>query len=255
MKRVVVGLALVAGILLSTAELAGADPVAAEVEFIERINRLRMDKGLAPLAVDGELTAVARAWSRRMADEQELYHNPELSKQVHDWRLIGENVGVGQEAESLHRAFVDSPAHYENLVEARFTHIGVGVVEIDGTMWVTENFKQPRQRPAAASAPKPTPRPVSRTVAPRPVRRPSVPVTARYLPTPTTMAPAPVPTSTTTVPPPPVSPSPPAEVGGRTYDRASVTPVPMGMLRGGAAALLWLVATRVLRHLRRPAWL
>lgn len=199
MSRFVVFVAIVGALIMSpAARPAAADPASAEAEFVQRINALRADKGLAPLGVDPELTAIARRWSARMADDGELSHNPNLGNEARDWRMLGENVGVGPTVESIHRAFVNSPRHYENLVEPAFTLIGVGVVERDGQIWVTQDFKQPRAA-RAAPAPAPAPRPAP-AAAPAHAPRPPRPAPVRA----TRAAPAPAPTAPpTTVPAPP----------------------------------------------------
>jgi uncharacterized protein YkwD len=61
------------------------------------------------------------------------------------WRVLGENVGVSAATSDpllgLHDAFVSSPDHLRNLLEPRFSHMGVGVaVGPDGRVWVAEVF-------------------------------------------------------------------------------------------------------------------
>jgi hypothetical protein len=131
---------------------AQADPAAAEAEFVSRINDLRASKGLGRLTVDPELVRVARAWAEKMAAADEISHNPNLAKEVSaDWQKLGENVGVGMTVARLHDAFVKSPAHYRNLVDPDFTHIGVAVVVgRDGALFTTHQFM--KLRPAAAAA-------------------------------------------------------------------------------------------------------
>lgn len=130
---------------------AQADPAAAEAEFVARINDLRASKGLGRLTVDPELVRVARAWAEKMAAADEISHNPNLAKEVSaDWQKLGENVGVGMTVARLHDAFVKSPAHYRNLVDPDFTHIGVAVVVgRDGALFTTHQFM--KLRPAAAA--------------------------------------------------------------------------------------------------------
>jgi hypothetical protein len=129
-----------------------ADVGAAEADFVGRINELRRGKGLRELTVHGELTDVARRWAEKMASVDEISHNPNLAKQVAaDWQKLGENVGVGMTVAKLHDAFVRSPAHYRNLVDPDFTHVGVAVViGRDGALFTTHQFM--KLRPGAAAA-------------------------------------------------------------------------------------------------------
>ena len=147
---------------------AGADTVDPGVEaaFVAKINALRASKGLGPLAVHGELVGIARNWAQSMANAGQISHNPNFPNQVTaDWRKLGENVGRGGDVDSLFQAFVNSPAHYANLVDGAFNQVGVGViVKTDGTIFTSHQFMQ---LGAAGSAPAPAPAPKA-TAAPKP---------------------------------------------------------------------------------------
>ncbi len=124
-----------------------------EAEFVERINALRADHGLAGLKTHPELVDKARDWSRTMAEAGDIWHS-ELSDGVTvDWRRLGENVGRGGSVEALHQAFVDSPGHFENLVDAGFQHVGLGVtVNGDGTIYVSEVFMERAPQPSSGAS-------------------------------------------------------------------------------------------------------
>jgi uncharacterized protein YkwD len=138
----------------SPAGAEGADTTAIEQDFIARINGLRASQGLGQLANDSaQLTDVARSWASSMADAGSISHRPNLVDVApSNWQKIGENVGVGSDAGTLHAAFVASPGHYKNLVDPGFTTVSVGVVVRDGRIFVTENFMSTRGG-AAPSAP------------------------------------------------------------------------------------------------------
>ena len=174
----------------SPAELT-ADP-GTEAQFISRINSLRASKGLSQLQPHAELTGVARRWTDRMVAAGQISHNPNLGSQVGgNWSKLGENVGVGCCVDELMRAFINSPAHYANLVDPAWTHVGVGVTfSGDGRLYTTHNFMALR---GGASTPPPPP-------------PPSQPRTTTTTAAPATTAPPP-PTTTTTAPPPPPEPS------------------------------------------------
>jgi uncharacterized protein YkwD len=165
-----------------------------ESQFVSRINSLRASKGLRQLQVSGELVGVARAWTDRMVSAGQISHNPNLGSQVSgNWQKLGENVGVGYDVDGLMRAFINSPAHYRNLVDPDWTHVGVGVSHAgDGRIYTTHNFMQ---LSGGGGAPPPPPAP-----SPSPTPAPTAP--------PTTAPPAPPPTTTTTAPPPPPEPKP-----------------------------------------------
>ena len=220
---------------LALSLFAFARPAAAsgnEDYFVAKINDIRSSRGLASLAVDGQLTAVARSWSQHMADDGTLAHNPNLGSQVSGWRTLGENVGTGPSDESIEAAFENSPHHFENMVDPSYNYIGVGVVQdSSGTYWVTEDFKQstnaPRPAPAPAApkpaapkpaAPKPAPKPAS---APRPAPAPvhAAPVHAV---TAAPSAPVTTPVATTAPSAPPVTA--PLAVLGSSTERPAPAP-------------------------------
>jgi uncharacterized protein YkwD len=154
--------ALAAALLLTIAgpavPPAGAAEPGIEADFVSGLNRVRADAGLPPLEVHGELVAVARGWADTMASAGEIWHNPNVGSQVGaPWVLLGENVGVGYDVPTLVQAFVDSAAHYRNIVDPRFDWVGVGVTwGPDGRMFTAHVFMD-LGAPAPVSAPAPAP--------------------------------------------------------------------------------------------------
>jgi hypothetical protein len=226
MRKVVLGLILALGVLSVFPAVANADTVSDEAAFVAKINDLRASKGLAPLQVNANLVAKARAWSAGMAAAGKIWHSTLSDGVTEDWRKLGENVGMGGSVDGLHTAFVNSPHHYENLVDPAFTHVGIGVVMSGNTIFVTEVFMQlmpaklpvvnlPLTSPTTAApatttttakpAPKPQPtvKPVTTAV------KPAAPSTTTSTTTTTTTAPAPAAAAEVHSPvDPPRSPSP-----------------------------------------------
>jgi hypothetical protein len=138
--------ALVLGLLL--APLASVTPAALadsgmEAQAVSQINAERTSRGLPALSTSGDLTSVARSWSATMADQNKLYHNPNLGSQVSGWQKVGENVGRGPSVGAIHSGFMASDGHRKNILDPAYTQVGVGVVVKDGTVWVTQVFRQP----------------------------------------------------------------------------------------------------------------
>ena len=169
----------VAATLLLVAVLGGAGgwvrPVharspGAEADFVDRINSARAGRGLAPLATHADVADVARRWSGRMRSDNRLSHNPNLANEVNvDWEKLAENVGVGPDVNTIHQAFMNSSAHRTNILDAAFTHVGVGVViGDDGKLWVTEVFVRIKSSTTRTTAPPPPPSAPRTTVAPAP---------------------------------------------------------------------------------------
>jgi hypothetical protein len=124
-----------------------------EAQFVARINAFREDHGLQPLAVDAQLTMVARNWSAQMAQAQHSSHNPELEAEDGPAAKLGENAGNGESVDWLERSFEQSPEHEKNLLDPDFRLLGVGVVDTPGEVWVTQDFKQPQGDAGSATAP------------------------------------------------------------------------------------------------------
>ncbi len=177
------------------------DVVADEQVFVADANAARAALGLAPLVVDGRLTASARQWSSRMAAAGSISHDQNLAAGAgQPWTSLGENVGTGPSAAPVSAALLASPGHHANIVNAAFTKVGVGVVWTkDGlgrdVLWVTERFlgysPTVTTAPAAPSTPS----------APSPAAPASTTPPATASPTPTTAPVATLPTTTPTTAP------------------------------------------------------
>lgn len=136
----------------------------AEQQFIDLINADRRGAGLQALTPVSDVRTVALNWSRTMASERRMYHNPNYSRQFCCWRRAAENVGwttvsnmddpatVAAAVKRLHKAFMESPGHRANLMHPDHDQIGLAIelradscpdgVGIRDCMWVTQNFRQ-----------------------------------------------------------------------------------------------------------------
>jgi cell division septation protein DedD len=128
--------------LVAQAPAAHADTGSEEALFLSLTNSLRAGKGLGSLAPDGSLTSIARSWSSHMAAAGAISHNPSLTSQVTaPWQELGENVGTGGDVQTIQTAFINSPHHYENLVNPDYNYVGIGVVHGgNGAIYVTVDF-------------------------------------------------------------------------------------------------------------------
>lgn len=144
-----IALALTTLALTLTAVLTGALTAApagastTEDSLTARLNGARSDQGLPSLATRRDLVAVARAQATRMADSGTLFHNPNLTTDVTNWRWVGENVGYGPDALTVHVAFMQSAPHRANILDRDYTEVGIGAVVVDGRVWVAEVFRRP----------------------------------------------------------------------------------------------------------------
>lgn len=158
-----VGVGLVAGFGLGAATAASDDAAA----FVSAINSSRASlAGVPALTPAADLDDVAARHAAEMVERGAIFHNPSLGQQVTGWEVVGENVGVGPDVATLHQAFLDSPGHRANLLDSRFTEVGIGVVTSGDRLWVVEVFRKPATTVAAAPAPAPAPSAPAQVAAP-----------------------------------------------------------------------------------------
>lgn len=164
MRRFVAVAVLIAAMLaLAPATTTSAADLGAEAAFTTAINNLRASKGVAPLGTHPVLTAKAEAWAAQMAATNNLSHSNLPDGINVSWTKLGENVGVGGDVGTLFQAFVNSPHHYENLVDPTFQWVGLGVAYGFGRMWVAQEFM------TGAAPPPPPPPPPTRATAANPL--------------------------------------------------------------------------------------
>jgi uncharacterized protein YkwD len=143
------------------------------------INSDRAAAGLPALPVDGGLSAYSRSHSSAMAAAGTIFHSGgSPSNQIPadsafraalplPWRdaaVAGENVGddSADDCAGMNAAFMASPPHKANILDARWTTMGVGVAfSAAGGLYVTEDFADippaPSPRPSPSPAPAPSP--------------------------------------------------------------------------------------------------
>jgi uncharacterized protein YkwD len=111
--------------------------------FASLMNTERTDRSHGAMKLDPELSKAAKVHTSEMVKSATLVHTTptSLKRRVTNWRTLGENVGVGSTVDSLHSAFMNSPAHRDNILLDSFNNVGVGVIEKDGRMWVTVIFE------------------------------------------------------------------------------------------------------------------
>ena len=139
--------------------------------YLGTLNFERASHGLAPLHTSAALRQVAQAWAGQMASSGSLRHNPRLKSQIANWRVIGENVGRGGSMSSLVQAFWNSAEHRANILDRRFSQVGIGYVRRDRVIWIAVVFRAPMHVSSStpSSPPKSSP-PKSSTSASQPTR-------------------------------------------------------------------------------------
>ena len=156
---VVLLVTVLVSLALPPADAHAAVDAGAERQFVSAVNRERAARGLPALQVAGDLTSVARQHSVRMANGDNLHHNPDLASHVSNWQKVGENVGTGPSVSSIHAAFMNSASHRANVLDGDWTQVGIGVEVRGDTIWVTQVFRLPAGASTPAWQPAPEPEP------------------------------------------------------------------------------------------------
>ncbi|AKL95212.1 SCP-like extracellular protein [Clostridium aceticum] len=108
---------------------------AAEVEMVEYVNQARRQAGLQPLAIDVDLSYVARVKSKDMQDNNYFSHTSPTYGSPFDmmrnfgiqYRSAAENIAINSSVSGAHNAFMNSEGHRNNILNPNFTHIGIGI--------------------------------------------------------------------------------------------------------------------------------
>lgn len=183
-KLAVAASVAVAAFAASTA-LAAAPAFASPAgDLAAATNQARAAAGLPALSLSGDLTAVAQAWAQHLAAANSLSHNPALASQVSNWTVLGENVGMAGDIPSVQKAFMASAHHRDNILDPRYTQMGVGAATSTypscgcQVLWVVVDFRRPASTPAPAN-----PAPAPARPAPAPARpAPAQPAPAQAKP-------------------------------------------------------------------------
>ena len=123
---------------------------AVEEQVASLVNKERAKEGLAPLTIDWELARVAKYKSQDMHDKNYFSHTSPTYGSPFDmmknfgisYNAAGENIAQGQKsATQVMEAWMNSSGPRANIMDAKFTHIGVGYVE-DGNYWTQMFIKK-----------------------------------------------------------------------------------------------------------------
>ncbi|MEO5927266.1 MAG: CAP domain-containing protein [Patescibacteria group bacterium] len=134
--------------------------------IIALTNAARQNLSLPVLAVNARLAAAARAKAEDMAINQYFAHTSPAGVTPWNWiksagyayRTSAENLAVHfSEAEDVQAGWMQSAGHKKNIIDPRFTEIGVGIATADfegaASTFVVEMFGQPKtiDTPAAVA--------------------------------------------------------------------------------------------------------
>lgn len=115
-----------------------------EQNLARLVNSERTKRGLRAYVVSASLSAIAEEQAHRMSRQQKLFHNSNLTVDVHNWRAVGENVAYASTVSRAHSLLMNSPGHRANILSTTFTQVGLGVAKDSrGTVWVVQVFRKP----------------------------------------------------------------------------------------------------------------
>jgi len=163
---------LFAGALLNTYLITRTNFFAAIIPEVlaDYANGDRVSLSVPRLRWNETLAVAAREKAEDMAQKGYFAHtSPEgvtpwywFKKAGYRYRYAGENLAVYfSDTVDVHNAWMNSSGHRANIVNGRFTEIGIatarGVYEGRETVFVVELFGKPQEAPAPAPEPKPAP--------------------------------------------------------------------------------------------------
>jgi len=172
LAKLVVAAAVTVGAVAGSTAFAAPAFASPSGDLAAATNASRAAAGLPGLQIDGQLSSVAQAWANHLAAANALSHNGALRGQVSNWTNLGENVGMAADIPSVQRAFMNSPEHRANILNSKYTLMGVGSASSIlpscncTVLWVVVDFK----RPATTTAPVPAPAKPAQPAKPAPAQ-------------------------------------------------------------------------------------
>ena len=110
-----------------------------EAAMVKLVNQERTRVGLKPLEIDMRLVQTARAKSQDMVSKKYFSHtSPTYGNPYQQMKaagitgysvLGGENIAGNPTVQGAHTTLMQSPGHKANLLDSRYTHIGIGIVD------------------------------------------------------------------------------------------------------------------------------
>lgn len=118
-------------------------------EMLVLVNSERSKVGAGALKLNTAIQTVAQNWSKTMADQDRLYHNPNYtSLYPRGWRGAAENVAQNWRvndpkamAAALMNQWMNSPGHRANILNPQLTDFGSGIsFTSSGKAYACQNF-------------------------------------------------------------------------------------------------------------------
>lgn len=127
---------------------AQAQRSVAEQYLFQAANAERRARGLAPLRWDDTLYRAAWTHAREMATRESISHQyagePELAERAQTagvrFSVVAENVAEAPNAVLIHRGWMQSEHHRDNLLDPRLDRVAISVLQRRGQLYAVEDF-------------------------------------------------------------------------------------------------------------------
>ncbi|HCC08233.1 MAG TPA: serine protease [Clostridiales bacterium] len=119
----------------TTADTTNTSLSSDEQQMVTLVNAARAQNNVPALTVDIKLTDVARTKAQDMINNNYFDHNSPTYGSPFDmmksfgiaYSSAGENIAGNQTVQKSHDSLMNSPGHRANILNANFTHIGIGI--------------------------------------------------------------------------------------------------------------------------------
>jgi uncharacterized protein YkwD len=132
-----------------------------EKALVELVNKDRAKAKLGAVKVNAVLCRVARLHSENMARQEKMDHVLDgkrvpfrVTSAGYDYRVVAENLALAEgDADTpapppadIHKNWMDSKGHRANILNGRFTEVGISMVKSKkGNWYYTQVFARPRK--------------------------------------------------------------------------------------------------------------
>ena len=119
---------------------------------VNLLNQARQNEGLEPLKVNLQLSKLAADFAQDMRNRKFFAHVDPDGKDPFDrmaavgidFPNAGENIALSPDVETAHRMLLESPLHRENILNPKFSEIGIGVrPDARGGVYLVQEFIGP----------------------------------------------------------------------------------------------------------------
>jgi Cysteine-rich secretory protein family len=124
------------------------EKLSAEKQIFTQLNHARTESGLPALEWNDQAANAARLHAQALVENGKLSHQfpgePSPAERIGTagarFTLSAENVARTEYLEDVHPALMNSPGHRANILSLKYNAVGVGVVEHQGKIYVTQDF-------------------------------------------------------------------------------------------------------------------